>query len=311
MPKTINQEFYGDDMRWFVATVIDSSPPHGLEGRIKIRIHGIHSPKTYDIPQRDLPWAQVMNPSDTYGTSGLGTNCQILPGALVFGIFLDGASSQLPLVFGSLPRVEFPSTVQAEGRDDPSTNPFAFDFKQSNSSMEDPRPNASLSDMADNSVKMNKYEITSFFIDNGMTAKRAASIVGLLDGVSRLDPDHDDGNTGFGIAGWPKGTSRYKRFVAYLRRLSPSRNENDMEGQLMFVMHELHSTHAVAWSKLLRTKEIEGNLYGEKIDGIDERGNGMVAALHKYYLHPSIRPHVNAENAAVLAKHIYYAMGAR
>ena len=56
-----------------------------------------------------------------------------------------------------------------------------------------------------------------------------------------------------------------------------------MEGQLAYVMHELHTTHSIAYSKLLRCKEIQGSLYGEKIDGIEERGNGMIAILRKYY----------------------------
>lgn len=56
-----------------------------------------------------------------------------------------------------------------------------------------------------------------------------------------------------------------------------------MEGQLQFVMQEFHTTHTVAYSKLLRCKEIEGSLYGEKVDGIEEKGNGMIAILKKYY----------------------------
>ena len=137
--KAINKEYYGDDTRWFVATVIDGSPPRGLEGRVKIRIHGVHSPSTKDIPQKDLPWAQVMMPGDTYGVSGLGTACHIQAGALVFGMFLDGKASQLPFVFGSMPRIEYPTTIQAEGRDDASSNPFSFDFRQSNAETVGPR----------------------------------------------------------------------------------------------------------------------------------------------------------------------------
>ena len=39
----IQSEFYGDNVRWFIATVIDASPPFGFEGRVKIRVHGLHS----------------------------------------------------------------------------------------------------------------------------------------------------------------------------------------------------------------------------------------------------------------------------
>ena len=268
--KAINSEYYGDDVRWFVATVIDGSPPRGLEGRIKVRIHGIHSELTSDIPQRDLPWAQVLMPGNTYGVSGLGTGCHILPGAFVFGFFLDGKHSQLPMVVGSMPRVEYPTKVQAESRDDPSSNPFAYNFEQSNAQMEDP-------ELGEATIVS---DCVSFFIDNGMNVKQASSIVATLESISGLNPAYD--NNGFGIAGWVG--HRYRRFENYIARLSPKRKNTDMEGQLQFVMQELHTTHTTAWSKLLRCKEIEGNLYGEKVDGIEEKGNGMIAILKKYYV---------------------------
>jgi hypothetical protein len=62
-------------------------------------------------------------------------------------------------------------------------------------------------------------------------------------------------------------------------------------------------------SKLLRAREIEGNLYGEKIDGIEEKGNGQVAALVKYYVHPLTTCDKGAAEGA--AKGIYGGLGAR
>ena len=53
--KSLLSEYYGDNVRWFVADVIDSTPPFGLEGRVRVRIHGVHSPSTKDIKQSDLP----------------------------------------------------------------------------------------------------------------------------------------------------------------------------------------------------------------------------------------------------------------
>ena len=70
--RTIPTEFYGDNVRWFVGTVINATPPAGLEGRVQVRIYGTHSGRTDEIPQRDLPWAQVMVNSSSYGVSGLG-----------------------------------------------------------------------------------------------------------------------------------------------------------------------------------------------------------------------------------------------
>ena len=293
MMKAINREYYGDDVRWFVATVIDSSPPRGLEGRIKIRIHGIHSPDVNDIPQRDLPWAQVLMPGDTYGVSGFGSSCHILPGAFVFGMFLDGATSQLPLVIGSMPRVEYPTTTQAEGRQDPSTNPFSYEFEQSNSQMVDPSLGGEATVVGD---------AVAFFIDNGMNIKQAVSMVTILTEISGLDPQSLGG-----IGGWQG--HRYKRFFTFVSRLAPKRSPEDMEAQLMFVMQELRTTHTLAMSKLLRCSSIEGSLVGEKIDGIQEVGNGMISILRKYYA-----PRGNTialEGAVENANHLLESVGAR
>ena len=61
----MSQMFYGDQNRWFVGLVIDVNDPLKLD-RVKVRIHGIHSESTVDIPDNDLPWAQVNIP---YGAS--------------------------------------------------------------------------------------------------------------------------------------------------------------------------------------------------------------------------------------------------
>ena len=98
-------DYYGDRTRWFLGTVVDIIDPEEL-GRIRVRIYGIHSENKTDIPDADLPWAQVVLPITQGGTNGLGNNLGIQIDSLVFGIFLDGANSQLPLVVGSLPKLE-------------------------------------------------------------------------------------------------------------------------------------------------------------------------------------------------------------
>lgn len=108
------KEYYGDNPRWFIGEVIDNTPPSGLEGRVRVRIFGVHSPSTRDIPQKDLPWAQVMVPSTEGGVSGVGSNSKLESGAMVFGMFMDGRESQIPLVMGTIPRLEKPSAIQRE-----------------------------------------------------------------------------------------------------------------------------------------------------------------------------------------------------
>ena len=285
--KTIPTEFYGDNTRWFVGRVIDSTPPAGLEGRIKVRVFGIHSPLTEDIPQKDLPWAQVMNPSTSYGVSGLGLSNQILPGALVFGLFLDGINSQLPMVFGSLPNIEYPTSVQASFRQDLSTNPFAYFFDQSSSNVQDPVPTENI--VIDSPTEINDpnfnwtWSPVEFFIDNGLNLKQAASMTATLYYASRFGASRNPG----GIASYPLDSPRYTRFINFSQRLSPQKDWRSVDIQLMYIMTELHTTKKLAYSKLIVSKEIRGNSYGQHIDGIDIRGNGMVNILKKYFFHPN------------------------
>ena len=101
----MSQMFYGDHNRWFVGLVIDVNDPLKLD-RVKVRIQGIHTEDTTLIPNSDLPWAQVAIPVTEGGSSGIGANSSIKPRAQVFGFFLDGKNSQLPLVIGSIPKIE-------------------------------------------------------------------------------------------------------------------------------------------------------------------------------------------------------------
>ena len=305
--RPLNVEYYGDDFRWFVATVVDNSPPYGYEGRVQVRIHGIHSRSVNDIPQNDLPWAQVMTPSDTYGGSGFGTHCQILPGTLVFGMFLDGGHSQLPMVLGSLPRVEYPTAVQASNREDIAAIPFAYQFQQSNSQVQDPTfYNPQDRDFED-TTPLPAADVARFFIDNGLNAKEASSVTGVLEVISGLNPIQS--TNGYGLAGLPQGSPRYSRFVQYISRLQPTRSVADFEGQLMWVIHEIKTSKATAFSKIQRAREIKGTLYGERIDGVERKGNGQVAALVKYYVHPlTVCSQVDAETKA---EKIYRGLGAR
>ena len=95
--------FYGDQTRWFVGRVISIQDPLEM-GRVKVRIVGIHDSK--EIRDGDLPWAQVIIPVTEGGSSGLGASTGIKEQAQVFGVFLDGVHSQLPLVVGSMPKFE-------------------------------------------------------------------------------------------------------------------------------------------------------------------------------------------------------------
>ena len=96
---------------WWIGTVIDIRDPRKM-GRVKVHIIGTHSLSTDDIPPDFLPWAQVAIPSTEGGSSGIGNVVGLQPKAQVFGFFLDG-NQQLPIVLGSIPKIEIPESVDA------------------------------------------------------------------------------------------------------------------------------------------------------------------------------------------------------
>ena len=99
------QDFYGDVTRWFLGIVKSVDDPLEL-GRLQVRIYGIHGDDTEQIPDADLPWAQVIVPITQGGHNGIGNNLGIQVGARVCGMFLDGQHSQDPIIFGSVPKIE-------------------------------------------------------------------------------------------------------------------------------------------------------------------------------------------------------------
>ena len=100
MFKALSHAFYGDQTRWFIGKVIDNNDPLRL-GRVRINIIGIHDSVA---DAGDLPWASVVLPTTEGGVS-TGFPPSLDLGAQVFGIFLDGVQSQLPLVIGSIPHL--------------------------------------------------------------------------------------------------------------------------------------------------------------------------------------------------------------
>ena len=89
----------------------------------------------------------------------------------------------------------------------------------------------------------------------------------------------------------------------------PNRSPDSGDVQLMYVMNELHTTHKVAYGKLLRAQEIDGTEYGEKLDGIPIK-TGMMAILEKYYIDNNTRFNYDTNTATQLANGIYNGLGA-
>jgi hypothetical protein len=93
-------DFYGDQTRWFVGEVINVKDDPLKLGRAQVRVFGIYD----EIDKDDLPWAQIVVPVTQGVHEGNGQYLGMLVGTQVFGIFLDGQNSQLPMIVGSIPK---------------------------------------------------------------------------------------------------------------------------------------------------------------------------------------------------------------
>jgi hypothetical protein len=279
--RPIQKEFYGDDSRWFMGVVINASPPAGLEGRVKVRIHGVHNPSTGEIPEADLPWAQVLVPTTEGGSSGIGRIPQIVTGAFVFGVFLDGVSSQLPLVLGSLPHVEYPSNVQKGRR---VSNNNAVDYTQQrllNIVVE------SLKDDSEQgaSITLRRQQCLKFFIDNGYSLLHSAAITGAIESQSAFITYSNNLSERQGIARWENissTNSRYSQLVKFASRNNPAANWKLFSVQLQFVLFELRNRFNNTNRKLLATTDL----------------SDASAVVNRYYLN-------SYDNTTILAQIAY------
>lgn len=241
-------EYYGDNTRWFIATVVNSTPPVGYEGRIKIRIHGLHSPDTIDIPEDHLPWAQCVIPVTEGGVSGIGKIVpRVLPDALVFGFFMDGKDSQIPLIFGSLPKgIEKQSEVQKniEHKFD-SVKLTDYVLIQDSNTL-----NSEIGDLP-NIIKHRKLYTIEFFVNNGYSYTSSVAITENLSRKGFISGFRGEGETGgFGLASWKnKRFNNLKKFSSKYRLFTT---------QLEFIAYELNTNYKSVQNEIKKSEAFQG-----------------------------------------------------
>tara|TARA_X000000368_G_scaffold10603_2_gene8511 strand:+ start:7144 stop:9231 length:2088 start_codon:yes stop_codon:yes gene_type:complete len=104
----VKSNFVGrDGFRWWLGQVApedaqsDQLNMTGWGNRVKVRIMGYHPTSVEELPNSDLPWAQVLLGScDGSGKANRATSLKLSPGDDVVGFFLDGDDAQLPVVMG-------------------------------------------------------------------------------------------------------------------------------------------------------------------------------------------------------------------
>ena len=92
------------------------------EQGLKVRIYGYHPADITELPNENLPWAQILlSPQGGSGKANRGKSVRVSPvGDTVMGFFLDGDDAQLPVVMGIFAKAGNP----AYGGDEEYTSPF-------------------------------------------------------------------------------------------------------------------------------------------------------------------------------------------
>lgn len=111
----------GTQMLYWIGVVEDRNDPLKA-GRVRVRIHGYHTPDLTVLPVADLPWTSVLMPVTSASISGVGTSpLGLVEGSTVIGFFADGEDGQEPIVLGSLPGIHVRQPPKKYGFRDPSS----------------------------------------------------------------------------------------------------------------------------------------------------------------------------------------------
>lgn len=114
-----------DGFRWWIGNIApfegsqnDQTNGGGWGNRAKVRILGYHPFDEETLSNEDLPWAQVLLPTNAgSGAGNVASNTKLRPSDSVFGFFLDGDNAQLPVIIGVFGRT-------AEVSQEQYTSPF-------------------------------------------------------------------------------------------------------------------------------------------------------------------------------------------
>jgi hypothetical protein len=93
---------FGQTVQNWIGIVTNVMDPH-QSGRVQVRVFGRHDDRV-NIPDSDLPWAQVVQPVTSSARGRMGTApVGLVVGSRVFGQWLD-SDRQYPLILGSVGR---------------------------------------------------------------------------------------------------------------------------------------------------------------------------------------------------------------
>lgn len=102
-------------MNTFYGIVEDRNDPLKI-GRVRVRVHGIHTDDKQLIASPDLPWSQVLLPTTAAALSGIGTQHGLVEGSTVAGFFRDTGKQDFVVTHSAagLPHGGYKETVTDE-----------------------------------------------------------------------------------------------------------------------------------------------------------------------------------------------------
>lgn len=111
--------FKSTDFNWFTGVVENRHDPL-LLNRVKVRCFGWHTENKRALPTEELPWASVLMPTTSSGTSGVGEGTHgLVEGSWVMGFFRDGNDAQDPVILGTIMGINAEGAEPTTGFNDP------------------------------------------------------------------------------------------------------------------------------------------------------------------------------------------------
>lgn len=109
----VKQDFVGlNGFVWWVGVVEDRKDPIKL-GRCRVRIVGWHTENKMKLPTENLPWAQILLPTNN-------TNTYVpKEGDTVIGFFVDADAAQQPVIMGVVPGIPIAEGNPQQAFNDP------------------------------------------------------------------------------------------------------------------------------------------------------------------------------------------------
>jgi len=253
----VRNTFLGvNDVIWFIGVVEDTNDPL-QQGRVRVRIHGLHSKDPLELKTSDLPWAPVLMPTNMGGFQGSGYSPSgALAGATVMGVAMDGVPCQYPIILGVL---------MGNNMADLNIPPGPFN-------------NLDKPDLP--KLKQDACEGYNYLKSMGYSDAQAAGIMGNLIAESGLNTNAYNpaggGQGAYGLAQW-----RGARQTA-LRQYAASRgtDQSDYATQLAFIDQEFKTTEKAAGNAFssARTPEEAANVFFTKYERANDSSGPKRAA---------------------------------